>query len=483
MKAVRRAFEVARHVPWLALLVATVLACAGEGPLAVQRGAPPTGRVIHVSPGGTPSGTGEADLPLDLATALSRQGPAVPGDTILLHGGTYRGRFDSHLLGRPDAPIIVRQAPGERATIDSNDNTRDPPDGALNLRPDGGYAWYWGFEVMNSHPLRSSADADAFPTDLYRANGVNVYASNVRLINLVIHDVDNGVFVGDRETAVDIEGLIAYYNGHHAPTSSWGHGLYVQNASRTRARVLRDNITFANVSHGIHAYGGVGRGLNAIRLEGNISFHNGALSRLRLTRNLLLGGLSQASDAVVTNNYTYAPRPEGENNIGYTTGAPGAVVTDNYFIGGRPTLALTGAPSQFSRNVFYGTTSPASLATQYPGNTVHATRPGDRWVFVRGTANETGRGYIVVYNWTLQPDVSVDLAPIGLRPGARFSIRDVQDYFGAPVVSGVYDGKSVSLPLATRRVATPVGDVPSPPHTLPEFGVFVVTPSQARPRP
>lgn len=132
--------------------------------------------------------------------------------------------------------------------------------------------------------------------------------------------------------------------------------------------------------------------------------------------------------------------------------------------------------------MFYGSIQPNALTAQFPDNAVQSSRPSENWVFVRPNPHEPGRGHIVVYNWLLGTDVQVNLTSLGLRTGARFDVRDVMDYFGTPVLTGTYDGKPVRLPLGARAVAKPVGDVPTPTHTLPEFGVFVVTPAEARPR-
>jgi hypothetical protein len=444
------------------------------------------GRSWYVAGLGSPRAAGTVSDPLDLRTALSKQSPAKPGDTIWVRGGVYRGRFDSFLVGTPNAPIVVRQAPGERATIDSNDGTINPPDGGLNLRAGGAYAWYMDLEVMNSDTKRTSVDLDAFPTDLYRANGVNVYTSNVKLINLVIHDVDNGIFVGDTNQNVDIYGVLSYYNGHEGPTQAWGHGIYVQNASISQPRNVRDNITAANFSHGLHAYGSADRGLNSIRLEGNISYQNGVISKFHLVRNLLLGGLSVAGNAAVVKNYTYYSRPDGENNIGWTAGAPGAVVMDNYFMGGRTSLVWgPGQPSRLSGNVFYAPTSPATIPNSYPANIYYGNqRPTRLEYFVRANEYEQGRANIAVYNWPLQSSVAVDIGSAGLRNGALFEVRDAQNYFGEPVVTGIYDGTPITLPLSPRPVAQPIGNIQAaqPISTLPEFAAFVLRPILARRR-
>src|SRR5207247_6620355 len=75
----------------------------------------------YVTPSGSASGDGSAGQPWNLATALAGGGGRVqPGDTIWVRSGTYRGQFINSLNGTASTLIVVRQYPGERATIDGN---------------------------------------------------------------------------------------------------------------------------------------------------------------------------------------------------------------------------------------------------------------------------------------------------------------------------------------------------------------------------
>ena len=77
----------------------------------------------YISPTGSPSGNGTIDSPWDLKTALDHPPAVQPGDTIWLRGGTYGYDYggswllESYLSGTVDAPITVRQYPGESATV------------------------------------------------------------------------------------------------------------------------------------------------------------------------------------------------------------------------------------------------------------------------------------------------------------------------------------------------------------------------------
>ena len=81
------------------------------------------------------------------------------------------------------------------------------------------------------------------------------------------------------------------------------------------------------------------------------------------------------------------------------------------------------------------------------------------------------------FNWQKSDKVEVDVKDIGMKQGDAFEIRDVENYFGKPVVTGKYDGKPVTIPMTGLTVAAPIGrsdEYKTPPHTAPEFGAFVI---------
>src|SRR5207245_1477936 len=141
----------------------------------------------YASPSGSSGGAGSSGSPWDLQTALNGgNGKVQPGDTIWLRGGTYAGTFSSSLTGTAAAPIVVRQYPGERATIDGGATSTDA------LAVDGQWAIYWGFEIMMSGTQRYGPAG--FGTAL-RGDGVYVRnASNVKLMNLIVHVVGDGAY-------------------------------------------------------------------------------------------------------------------------------------------------------------------------------------------------------------------------------------------------------------------------------------------------
>ncbi len=433
-----------------------------------------------MAPNGTPDGNGSKERPWDLATALAQPSAVKPGDTIWLRGGTYKGSgvpgkpFVSRLTGTPSAPIIVRQYPGERAIIDGNDTSDTPAIWVTG----GGYAWFWGFEVMNSNPKRFSAQVpDAYDI---RGNGLHVQAPGVKLINLVVHDERSGLAVWDEAPDAEVYGDISFFNGWQRPPGGGGakgHGVYAQNPTGMK---IVDNIFFQNFGWGIHIWGsGPAQDLNNFYLEGNIVFNNGEIGDY-WKANILVGGIRGivAQNTTILNNYTYYSNRffgESENNLGYSAGCQNTVVQNNYFASyAYYVLHLVNCVhTTMTGNTFFGQLK-GFTAADFPSNTYLTNRPTGVRVFVRPNKYEPGRAHIAVYNWDLMDSVDVDVSGI-LPVGARYEVRNAQDYFGPPVLTGTYDGRLLRLPMTGLRVAAPIGNVTHKPATTgPEFAAFVL---------
>jgi S-layer homology domain len=418
---------------------------------------------FYVSPTAGAGGNGSLNNPWKLQTALDHPSVVQPGDTIWLRGGTYNSPpYTSTLVGTSAAPIIVRQYPGERAIIDGN------YDGDLpTLTILGKYAWFWGFEIFNSDPTRFTQDGDNPPR---RGPGVHLSRDGTRLINMIVHDTSQGVITGEDATDARIYGSLFYYNGYDSPDRGHGHGIYAQNLGST-PKPIHDNIIFQQYGWGIHAYGEGGH-LDNLDFQGNVSFNNGGLSG-GYHANILVGGLQVTTNPKLIANYTYNTDHENKNDLGYAAGCTSPQVKDNYFasheaidINNCSSLTITG-------NTFYGTTSGFSPSA-FPNNTYYGqTRPTGVQVFVRPNAYELGRAHIVVYNWDLDPAVTVDLSSV-LSPGASYVVRNAQNPFGAAVATGTYGGGPISLPMTGLTPAAPVG-ASLPPATGPEFQVFLLT--------
>ena len=122
------------------------------------------------------------------------------------------------------------------------------------------------------------------------------------------------------------------------------------------------------------------------------------------------------------------------------------------------------------------------------GSTYSNSRPTGTKVFVRPNKYEAGRAHITVINWDLSNTASIDLSGTGLVVGQSFEIRDAQNYFATPLVTGVYDGNPVTVTLpGTGSPVTPIIGANDPQnfgafslvlpvHTSAEFNAFVLLP-------
>jgi uncharacterized protein YjdB len=478
--------------------------------------ADPTVRAgFYVSASGSSGGTGSVDRPWDLQTALSHPSSILAGDTIWLRGGTYRGEFRSRLTGTASAPIVVRQYPGERATIDGS------------LITERGHTWFWGFEVMSSDPNRISSQSGSSPSDLGdRVNaGITTGSSpGVRFINLVVHDASNGIRFWTHAVDSEIYGAILYNNGWQGPDRSHGHGIYTQNGHvASSIKHIEDVISFNNFSTGMKAYGSGNAYVTGYRVIGNVMFNNGSISTKpgpewnillgqesggrgladivashnvawhdnATTRSFELGYNSINQDVVAEGNYVRGLAPiKGFHRVTWrnnTVVSDARIVemilrsgqtTANYTFGGNRYFGSTSSPFRYTPDG--GSAQNLSFAqwkstTGLDGSSSHSTAaPSDLRVIVRPNKYESGRANVTVINPAGYGSVSVDLSSV-LKTGDRFEVRNAQDFYAAPVAGGTYGGGSISLPMTGLSVAQPIGNAPIPATpTGPELNVFVV---------
>jgi hypothetical protein len=465
---------------------------------------------FHASPGGTPQGNGSEAKPWDLATALAATETVKPGDTVWLHGGTYRGGFASRLSGKAGAPIVVRGRPGQRATIDTH--PRDERDNGL-LVIFGADTVYRDFEVTCSHPQRETKIAGSWPADIRRGS-VDIRGDRIAVVNLVVHDCANGFGFWSEGEGGEISGCLIYNNGWQGPDRGHGHGIYAQNARGIKK--IKDNIVFHQFGYGIHSYGSAKAAVKDFEIDGNIVFENGCLARGDDRAGILLGGESPAEGLVARDNVVV----RGGMRFGYPWGTTNIdlVCTGNYceslvvrdFLKGKVTgntvvahsnaVQLEGAASllkdglTWDENDYYITdgrwgecavvenSKSRGLsfeewrkATGFDSkSTLQRGQPQKLRVVVRPNAYEPGRAHVAVLNPEGLPEVGVDLSAV-LKRGEAYRIVSAKDFFGEPVASGTYENGPVSIPLKPVQPPKPVG-MPSAtlPITEPGFAAFVV---------
>lgn len=421
------------------------------------------GAEFFAAPNGSAGGNGDIGNPWDLQTALSQPAAVQAGDTIWMRGGTYTGRFVSQLTGTASAPIVVRQYPGERATIDGNYGGNLP-----TVEIHGQYAWYRDFEVTNSDPGRWSDTPGTAPAR--RGMGVQVSGDHVKLIHLVIHNTEQGVLTSSGANDTEVAGCLIYYNGYDSTDRGHGHGIYVQNDPTNVTKQVHDNFVFEQYGYGLHGYT-TGSSLDNIEYLSNTVFDNGGLSSHGWTTNILLGGLKLANNPRLISNSTYNQVHAGANNLGYSAGCANPSITDNYLDGDTALKIVACSNISMTGNTFYDTIS-GFTSTQFPDNTYYSSRPTGSKVFLRPSAYEPGRAHLTIYNWDLASTVDVDVSSL-MTTGSEWVLLNAQDPFGPPVASGTLAATTLSVPMTALTPETPVGAT-RPASTGPEFNAFIL---------
>lgn len=432
----------------------------------------------------------------------------------------------------------------------------------------GSHTLYRDFEIMNSNPARSFNFSWGQLAPYVRGQGITVFGpvTGVKLVNLVIHDNREGIFLGT-EADVEIYGCIIYNNGY----VDWqrGHGLdiYALN-SGARQKKIRNVIAF-NGFGGMKAYSESGHAQN-ILFEQVISFNSGVLGGFpgnqgrggqplspnhRFTNIYAGTGNSNnpINDIKLRECYLYHPLnslPEGGNlGLGYQgRNAVGLEISNSRIMGGNNAVSLTrflsatitgnkfyaqqsgpwdgnyfrsivsadfetGYTAAISNNTYYDQL-PKHEGISYPfrlgvngsykagctGGTVlrftdTCAAPQGGWkelaefnqsgshyfyeaptgteVFVLPNEYETGRAHVAIYNWSLSSSVSVNLSNV-LSVGDHYAIYAAENYLGAPVATGSYNGSLVPIPMTGTTVAAPIGLGWTPATVRPQFGAFVV---------
>ncbi|HEY9517483.1 MAG TPA: Ig-like domain-containing protein, partial [Gemmatimonadaceae bacterium] len=391
-----------------------------------------------VSPSGSASASGSAASPWSLSTALSGgNGRIQPGDTVWLRGGTYSGEFNTSLAGTASAPIIVREYPGERTTINGS------------LSTTGKYTWFWGFEVANT-------DAGSQSTA-----GVASKCTGCRFINLVIHDhSSNGLQMWSEGPDQEAYGNIIYNNGFYGQSADHAaHGIYAQN--RTGTQKILDNLIFNQFGYGIHIYGSSSAALNNYTIDGNTSVNSGIGEQSGMSGGMdyQVGGEVPLENLVFTHNNSYRSpglRSDNTARLGYNWGPLnyGGIITDNYFVG--QLLMVQWGSVTFERN-----------------SVLDGAMPSQTRVVVQPSKYEKGRANVIIYNWGHQGAVSVDLSKV-LSSGDSYEVRNAQNFYASPVASGTYGGGSVSIPITSITPPASISSKGKPVPTGTEFNAYVV---------
>lgn len=446
-------------------------------------------------------------------------GSLGPDDIGLFKGGTYVGfsKIDVHCNGTAGHPITFKSATNEWAKLDVQITAFQLP----------GFLVYRDLEIYNSDTSRVSSQTGMglFPTDINRNTGFECYAPNVQLINCVIHDITRlGCYFSELTTNFLCYGNVIYNCGWISPDNSGEHAFYGQSQD---SATMRHNISFNTSGNGYQLYGSVSHVLNGFVIDGNVQWGAAAISNIRTNRNMILGmdasgywvtncllanncfyyaynqfeflnlqiGRQNTNENLIATNNYFAIGLEVDNwkNLLFTNNTV-AMLTNYYIIDWEDSFTGPGSYtwdlnnySEVVSGVHFNTNSaPKTYAqwkttTGFDANSTYAVNSLTNYTRVFTNTYQQCRANIVVYNWGLSNNVSVDVSGF-LTNGCPFELRAAQNYFGPPCLSGFYNGSGLlSVPMTNIGLALPTGVPVTPNSTFPQFGAFVLLPTTNTP--
>jgi hypothetical protein len=390
----------------------------------------------------------------------------------------------------------LRAYPGERAIIDAKKSNLTTGAG-MGIDDLAQNIYFWDIEFTNTDTTVRSTSVNSNIDNVLSNSQV---ASNIHLINCIVHDAGNQGIGWFGTAGSEIYGCLVYYNGTLLPNQN--HGLYMsQLNSPPQVLTVRDNIFFNSLGYCMHGYVTNLPGIESNNnFEGNTMFAAGYLgSGLTKQGSEMLFGTSNAGSALpgpnnrIDSNYIYGgPGPLASTvfNFGYFRGLIGPlVVTNNFVIGGAARfINTTNTNMTMTGNTFWcdmfedvgaGAVQHFPTAAQWPGNTINdgESRPGSgNNVFIRKNRYEYGRANITIFNWDHANTVAVDISSV-IKVGDQFALY-YAPYFNVKqaCLTGTYGGGTIAVPMTTGVCGNMPAPVfwPTPASMLPEFGAYII---------
>lgn len=436
---------------------------------------------FFVSATATATGSGDGSFadPWTLQQALSQPRALKPGAVVWLRGGTYTGTFavDPSLgrisfacgtQGTAAEPIVFRNHQDERVTIDGEGNE------VVLFVQNCSHTWFWGLEVMSSAAVRTASRAYIYVT-----------APNVKFINMILHDMADGIDLWTTATNAELYGSLVYHNGWDETNGGHGHGIYTQNNTAGVKRI-QDNIFFSQYGYNVKVWS-TNQFVDNFEITRNIVFNGGSLSEYasRKFNFFVVGNNPNAPprNLVVRENYTFAGNTTTTpacNAFGPNYGVVDLRLEDNYLLGQFRTTGPYVNASIRGNRILGGTALPFLTGTgfamaDYPDNEYAQDLPtAGLDYFVLPNKYEPGRSHLAIYNWGAADSVAIPAAKLGLSPGDRYQLIHAMDYF-RDVSTRTYDGGgTITVPMTGHGFAQAIGSTKAPVSQFPLFGAFVV---------
>jgi len=277
-----------------------------------------------------------------------------PGDTLIVHAGTYEGsgRISIGVKGTASQPVVIQGAVGEarplisrpigaaaQNTININGSTYLTIRG-LEIVSNGGD----GINMSGNPAYITLEDNDIHDIDV----GINFRSDMHHIVarNNHIHRTNatgEGMYVGCNRAACAVSDSLIEGNWiHDTLAASQGDGIEIKRGSHSN--IIRNNVIYDTNYPCILLYGTEGKPRNLV--EGNVMWNCGD------------SGIQVAADAIIRNNIILESPANGLNSQPHQGVSPGNLdFVHNTMVGGSPCLRLVnwdGAPGLvFANNAVY----------------------------------------------------------------------------------------------------------------------------------
>jgi hypothetical protein len=464
--------------------------------------------IFYAAPGGSGNSCTNGS-PGDLATlALGRCGAGgafvQPGDTVYLKAGSYpaltSAQYLYRLTGTAGARILVSGDPAAGACpqdggcpvhIDSG-GVGSTSTGASGIIICSNYVDYRNFEIRGTATNRRSSDNGTFgPTGTDMGAGVTSCTDGTTpashyentFANLIIH----GTWTGFDHYAQNANDIMADnlcydvgYNGGGANGTATGHGhcYYLQNKNATlngapTYKIAKENVSTDSVGQ-LNQVFTTGGFIDNITWDKNIDMSPASEDRrgcCQAQTDFSMGypsaGGTLLNPTLTSSLFLCGPTPatcNGNSNLfwGYIGTCTGTTTfSGNYSIGANLIGGGAGCsrPSASTGNTFYKDPSggtPAWSQALYPGNTyLHTVLPVVDRSFVINHTYNPGRCWVTVANWDASGStMNVDVSGC-LSPGVNWELRNVQNVFATPVLTGTnFVGPNIAIPTTLQTAFT-----------------------------
>ncbi len=369
----------------------------------------------------------------------------------------------------------------------------------------GSYVWVIGMEIANTNTDRTVS----------RPEGLVLKGVGTKAINNIIHDNCDGVWPEATALGAEVYGNIVFNNGTtEQGASGTCHGMYMQNSDASQPKLITLNLIFDNYSLGLQAYASNSDVLRGFTYRYNAVYSNGTPVGA-FHEGMILGGNSSPANMyslTVDTNYFHG----GGLQVGYGSGTANndATVTNNIISGSEMvvfrtwvTITLNNntvqatssgfiqvispdfSPSwSWNNNSYFGTSTLPFLTnggngfenlanwrieTTFDAASTYTNGVPSIAPILRANAYDNTKTYIIIFNFTDASTVSVDVSS-RLNNGDTYALRNPQDYYGTPVLTGTYSGSNLTVPMTGLSVQQPYGGAVTVPFSGPRFATFVL---------